>query len=195
MVIYVRSSWKLSFANVIAEPAGWLARVAHPEVRLLAGDMETLSSHRAGDPYQLPVQVQVAPSVMPDERIVPARPDPVVGWELRNMRNLTWVSAPQVAEDAEPLPLVVTPATTEVEAQQLDLPNVYAGSRYHVDTWWLPKTLIDETTEPQVDEGNAARVWAMALQPWWRWFVYREPTLAPQSRDVILWAPLDSRVP
>jgi hypothetical protein len=193
LVVYVRSSWKLNYGSVVTEPAGWQATMAHPEVRLLVGDMETLSSHRSGDPYQLPVQVQVAPHVTGDEQVVPARPDPVVGWELRNMRNLTWVTSPQVAEDTNPLPLVVTPAMNEEEPPQLDLPGEYAGSRYHVDSWWLPSTMeqAEEASPAAGDEGDWARQWTAAVQPWWRWFIYREPTIAPQNRDVILWAPLD----
>jgi hypothetical protein len=191
LVIFVRSSWKLNYANVLAEPGGWQSSMAHPEVRLLAGDMETLSSHRSGDPYQLPVQVQVAPYVTGDDQVVPARPDPVVGWELRNMRNVSWVTSPMVKEDSAPLPLVVTPAAEENEALQLDLPEGYAGSRYHVDTWWLPRTLSQENATSQ-GENSLARTLATAVQPWWRWFVYREATVAPQNRDVILWAPMDT---
>lgn len=191
LVVYVRSSWKLNFGSVEVEPSGWQATVAHPEMRLLISDMETLSSHRVGDPYELPVQVQVAAYTTFDEQTVPARPDPVVGWELRNMRNLSWVTSPLVAEDANPLPLVLTPATGEDETAQLDLPSAYAGSRYHVDSWWLPRALDDEDVAAQVDdEGNIARAWARAMQPWWRWSIYREATVAPQNRDVILWAPL-----
>jgi hypothetical protein len=195
VVVYIRSSWKLNFANIVSEPAGWQAMMAHPEVRLLAGDMETLSAHHAGDPYQLPVQVQVAPIVTNDDQVIPARPDPVVGWELRNMRNLTWVTAPVVAEESNPLPLVVTPASADGEAAQLDLPNQYAGSRYHVDSWWLPTSLRQGNTEQSPNaESNIAKLWTAAVQPWWRWIVYREPTIAPQNRDVILWAPVEDAV-
>jgi hypothetical protein len=137
------------------------------------------------------VQVQVAPQVTPGEHIIPARPDPVVGWELRNMRNLTWVAAPQVAEDANPLPLVVTPVSGE--EPQLDLPSIYIGSRYHVDAWWLPSTLADSVAEiaaaPVGEESSLLREAARLLQPWWRWLIYREPTREPMARDVILWAP------
>jgi GAF domain-containing protein len=193
LTVYMRSSWKLNFNNVLSEPAGWQATIAHPEMRVLVEDMETLSAHRAGDPHQLPVQVQVASYETHDEEVVPARPDPVVGWELRNMRNLTWVSSPLVAEETNPLPLVVTPATNENDPPQLDLPTEYAGSRYHVDTWWLPKTLVQDESASQVEGGgNWIQNLAAAVQPWWRWFVYREPTVAPQNRDVILWAPLDT---
>jgi hypothetical protein len=193
LVIYARSSWKLNFGSVVTEPAGWQATMAHPEVRLLAGDMETLSSHRAGDPYQLPVQVQVAPYTTHNEQVVPARPDPVVGWELRNMRNVTWVTSPSVSEETNPLPLVVTPASEDGEPPQLDLPNNYAGSRYHVDSWWLPVTLTQSSTVPAAEgESNLARIWTAAVQPWWRWLIYREPTLPPENRDLILWAPLDN---
>ncbi len=194
LVVYVRSSWKLNFGDVVDEPAGWQATLAHPEVRLLVGDVETLSAHRAGDPHELPVQVQVAPYVTADEQTVPARPDPLVGWELRNMRNLSWVESPHVAADDNPLPLVLTPAVGEDETAALDLPLSYGGSRYHVDTWWLPNTL--RTDSPPPVEGDnlidaLARRLTATWQPWWRWLVYREPTVAPQSRDVILWAPLD----
>ena len=194
VVVSLRSSWKLSFGNVLTEPAGWQARFAHPEVRLLAGDMQKLSSLRVGDPFQVPVQVQVASYVTQSDQVVPARPDPVVGWELRNMRNLAWVTAPSVADDANPLPLVVTPAVGEEEVAQLDLPPNYAGSRYHVDAWWLPQTLEENRVTPVVDANQpnqplrAAVSW---LQPWWRWLIYREPTREPINRDVVLWAPVE----
>ncbi|MCC6456506.1 MAG: hypothetical protein IT328_16235 [Caldilineaceae bacterium] len=194
LVIYVRSSWKLSFANVVIEPAGWQATMAHPEVQLLARDMETLSSHRAGDPHELPVQVQVASYVTGDDQVVPARPDPVLGWELRNMRNLAWVTAPLVEADSVPLPLVVTPATASDDPAQLDLPSTYAGSRYHVDRWWLPRTLVQDDTRATEDESSLIQRWAMRVQPWWRWMVYREATEAPRNRDVILWASLETAV-
>ena len=192
VVFYVRGSWKLNFGNVLAEPAGWQATVAHPEVRLLVSDMETLSAHRSGDPYQLPVQVQIAPYTLRDGRVVPARPDPVIGWELRNMRNLTWVASPSVGQDADPLPLVLTPATLGEESAALDLPDSYAGSRYHVDAWWLPETLSNSNSAlPPEGEELWGRAFVASVQPWWRWLIYREATEAPQNRDVILWAPLD----
>lgn len=193
LLFTIRGAWRLSFSNVLSEPAGWQTTVAHPEVRLLAEDMETLSAHREGDPYQVPVQVQVAAYATQDDRAVPARPDPIVGWELRNMRNLTWVTSPLVAEDANPLPLVVTPATLDGETAQLDVPKNYAGSRYHVDAWWLPVTLAEEEVVlPPETEASWSRKWLASVQPWWRWLVYREATQPPQNRDLILWAPMDS---
>lgn len=192
LVTFVRSSWKLNFANALIEPSGWQATMAHPEVRLLAKDVETLSAHRAGDPHQLPVQVQVASYVTENGGVVPARPDPVVGWELRNMRNLSWITSPLVSSEMNPYPLVITPATVGNEPAQLDLPSSYAGSVYHVDTWWLPSTLLEETSAPAVEgESALARFWSTRLQPWWRWVVYRESPDAPRNRDIILWAPLD----
>jgi hypothetical protein len=184
----------LNFGNVLVEPSGWQSALAHPEVRLLVNDMETLSSHRSGDPYQLPVQVQVAPTMTLDQRVIPARPDPVMGWELRNMRNLSWVTSPQVTEESVPLPLVVTPVSGEGEPPQLDIPAAYAGSRYHVDMEWLPVTLAQNSGANASAEETAFRKVALQARPWWRWFVYREATQPPQNRDVILWAPLDRTV-
>lgn len=193
LLSYIRSGWKLNYANVVTEPAGWQARMSHPEIQLLADDMETLSAHRAGDPYQLPVQVQVAAYVTGDDQVVPARPDPVVGWELRNMRNLTWVTSPQVDADSIPLPLVLTPASGDGESAQLALPTEYAGSRYHVDSWWLPRALTNESTAAASEgDSNVAQEWAARVRPWWRWVIYREVTVPPQNRDIVLWAPLDS---
>jgi hypothetical protein len=194
VIAFVRSGWKLNFGNVLVEPAGWQATVAHPEVRLLAEDMRTLSSHRAGDPFQLPVQVQVAPQTDADARTLPARPDPVVGWELRNMRNLTWVTAPQVSAESEPLPLVVTPAWGDGEEAPLDLPEMYAGSRYHVDMWWLPAVIAEQNSSGE-EELTGLSAWARAAQPWWRWSIYREASVGPQNRDVILWAPANEQAP
>jgi hypothetical protein len=194
LVFFVRSSWKLNFGDMQTEPSGWQATMAHPEVRLLVDDMETLSAHRSGDPYQLPVQVQIASYVTPDDRVIPARPDPVVGWELRNMRNLTWVNAPQVSEETNPLPLVVTPAISDEQEAQMALPESYAGSRYDVTGWWLPRTLSQPQVVPAGEMDGLQRL-VQTMQPWWRWFIYRESTVPPQNREVILWAPVESNVP
>jgi hypothetical protein len=190
-LVYVRSGWRLNFANMLIQPTGWQAIIAHPEVRLLAEDMETLSAHQAGDPHELPVQVQMSAYVSANDQVVPARPDPVLGWELRNMRSLSWVTSPSVKSDELPLPLVVTPVSSEGDAVQLDLPSNYAGSVYHVDTWWLPQSLAEENPAPSGEgAGNFVQLWTARLQPWWRWTVYGETTQAPRNRDVILWAPL-----
>jgi hypothetical protein len=192
LVTFVRSSWKLNFADARIEPSGWQATTAHPEMRLLAEDVQTLSAHRSGDPHELPVQVQVASYVTQNDEIVAARPDPVLGWELRNMRNLTWVTSPLVAPDASPLPLVITPVREGDETAQLDLPSNYAGSLYHVESWWLPRALIPENpSSPGEGESALAQFWSSRLQPWWRWVVYRESSVTGRTRDIVLWAPID----
>lgn len=199
LIVSFRSSWKLSFGSPTLEPAGWEATMAHPELRLFVRDVEILSSHRAGDPYELPVQVQVAPIVMADEQVVPARPDPVVGWTLRNMRNLRWVTSPSVNvletdDQALLLPLVVTPVSAADEEVPMELRGNYAGSRYTVDTWWLPEQL-DSANPTAVSEGPWGQIWAANVQPWWRWFVYRKAVVAPQPREIVLWAPLEIASP
>jgi len=192
LLIYVRSSWKLSFGSVVTEPAGWQATTSNPEIRTFERDIETLSSHTTGDPFEIPVQVQESPYATTNDQVMPARPDPVVGWELRNMRNLTWVTAPLVTKDTKPLPLVVTPSTDANDAQKLDLPKQYAGSKYHIDVSWLPNTLASgQDPKANGQESDVGEQVTETLQPWWRWFVYREASKAPQNRDLILWAPLD----
>lgn len=193
MVWTVRGGWRLNYGDVVSEPAGWQWSVAHPELSILADDIETLSAHRTGDPFEQPVQIQIAARPEQDVRVVPARPDPVLGWRLRDMRELTWVTAPNVAEDAEVRPLVVTPVVGNEVSENVALPGGYGGSIYHVESSWLPGSLtVDVATLPPLGEETT---WGARLtqwvRPWWRWLIYREATQMPAARDVALWAPFE----
>ncbi len=192
MVWTVRGAWRLNYGHATVEPAGWQYAIGHPELLILVDDVETLSAHRTGDPQQLPVKVQTAARTEADVRVVPARPDPLVGWQLRNMRHLEWVESPFVAEDAEVLPLVITAGTDEDAGEATGLPAGYGGSVYHVESTWLPSTLVRDTTAAATDmEMTWGARLTKQLRPWWRWLIYREHAQPPQTRDVVLWAPLD----
>ena len=195
-MVYIRSGWQLTNDDPIMQPSGWQAAVAHPEVRLLAEDVATLSAHRAGDPYEMPVQVQVAATVSPLDETLAARPDPIIGWQLRQMRNLTWVRGPQIDEMSSVRPLVITSgSSTAQEEANVALPAGYGGSVYQVEAWWLPRMLDNQAEETEEAAATwtqqwMAQQWTAQWQPWWRWLFYREVTQPPQTRDVVLWAPV-----
>jgi hypothetical protein len=185
------SAWRLVQGWNPAHPAGLLAEAAHPAVRLLTDDVETLSAHRSGDPYALPVQVQMA-----------AEPDPLLGWQLRRMGRLAWVLSPQVMTDASPMPLVITlPAGVAgdlpLQPEPPALPAGYIGSDYVVRYSWSPKeryagpVAIEPLAE---DAGLRARAeqkldvaWRGWGRPVLRWLLYREAGASPPSEGVVLW--------
>jgi hypothetical protein len=186
----IRSSWLLSQPGGVSGTAGLFSRFTHPEVRLLVEDVEAISAFRTGNPHQLPVQVQVA-----------GRPDPILGWYLRGMRDLSWVAAPSLPDlDGEPnaglLPLAITPvepgAAVDPEQLRLDLADGYTGSDYHIEGSWLPAQLWPRG-EPANDTPNGSagldEAWRAWMQPLWRWMIYRKTPALPATRDGILWAP------
>jgi hypothetical protein len=196
MVWSLRGTWRLNYSPVTAAPAGWQYAMGHPEVRILMADIETLSAHRTGDPQQVAIQVQMSARAEGGMRVVPARPDPLVGWQLRKMRNLVWVNAPEVGVDGavgetdRALPLVVTTESRAASGEVGGLPEGYGGSVYHVESIWLPSSLVVGAGEPAGEQPWGARL-TERLRPWWRWLIYREASQPPQLRDVNLWAPLD----
>ena len=184
--VNLRSAWHLK-QETVTDRAGWQALTTHPDMRLLAMDVETLSALRSGDAYQLPVQIQIAPVVDAGGRTVPALPDPVVGWHLRNMRNVTWVSAPVIPPDQRPGPLIVVPGATLQAAQTQFESSGYVGSQYRVESYWLPDRIVGDPTI-FVSTEPVARFWAETLRPWVRWKIYREVHGELPVRTVALWA-------
>jgi hypothetical protein len=212
--VSIRSGWQLNQPAGPAHLAGFFSRFTHPEVRLLVEDIEILSAHRAGSPHELPIQLQVASQVSADGAIIPARPDPALGWYLRRMRDLSWVPAPDWGPDAgedvadagtlAPLAVTLVDAGSvlseqgeagngdRAQAARLNLPEGYAGSVYHVEAEWLPGALLanQEQIWPWRLPGGLADAWSAWIQPVWRWVVYRNTSELPATRDVVLWAPV-----
>ncbi len=184
--VNLRSAWHLK-QETVTDRAGWQALTTHPDMRLLAADVATLSALRTGDATELAVQIQVAPITDAGGRTIPAVPDPVVGWTLRNMRNVTWVQAPVVSAEQRPAPLIVVPGATLQAALDQFETSMYVGSQYRVETYWLPDRLERDPTL-FVATDPAARLWAETLRPWFRWKFYREVFGEIPTRTVALWA-------
>lgn len=181
VVGYARAGWRLSHATVTA-PSGWMVDVAHPALFQLRDDVETLSAHTQGDPYQMPVNIQVASYTGLDGQVVAAQPDPMLGWTLRRMNRLTWGELP---DTPEAVGLVISVAQTD-EPVTPPLPAHYVGSAYDIEYHWGPGDLARERT---ADAGVLRTLWQTRLQPWWRWAMYRQVPTTPPTRTVILWAP------
>jgi hypothetical protein len=199
----LRSSWQLNQMNGPAHVDGFFARQTHPEIRLLVEDIETLSAHRTGTPHQLPLLVQVASYTTAAGEAIPALPDPVLGWYLRGMQDVTWTPAPAPAgvaaagdnSAAPSRPLAITlleqgnGGAAGTGAPGYGLPDGYIGSVYHVESSWLPKALASGPEAGPGDPalGAVARRWTPWLQPLARWVIYRVAPVPAATRDVILW--------
>ena len=154
-------------------------------MRRLAADIETLSVHDLGDATEQAVQVQVAAVEGLEGAPIVARPDPVLGWYLRNMRRLTWVAGPQVVEEAPP-PLVVM---VNGESFTGGDKGGYIGSEYDLEVYWNPDAFADAGPAEGDAASGAERLWPV-VRTWWRWWMYGETSQRPDTRIVTLWAPV-----
>lgn len=155
-------------------PDGFFSVVAHSGTLRLVEDVQTLSAQRIGDPTESALQVVTGAD---------GRPDALLGWALRDMRNLAWVTAPLVSPlDAHP-PMVIT-WSPEFGGSTDTLP--YTGSQYRVQTRWLPSELAAASVQsPQAAAGVAT---PSARRSWLRWAFYREAKSAPPQADMVtLW--------
>ncbi|MCB0122183.1 MAG: glycosyltransferase family 39 protein [Caldilineaceae bacterium] len=175
------SMWALNHHFEPRHPDGFFQSFTDPDVRTLADAVTMLSAQRHGDPGELPLQVQMA-----------GTPDPVLGWYLREMRNLTWVLAPGASDEATPD--VVITLSSEVGAEGLN--TSYLGSSYTLREHWLPTLLIGtEVTVPaNSDDGIVNRMgarvdalWSARVRNLWRWMIYHKVTTLPPSNQVVLW--------
>ncbi len=141
----LRTDWFAATALFGAETA--------PEVRLLREDVTRLSAYRTGDPGQIPVRVRVA---------APLRP--LLGWHLREMRNLRFVTGvdPEVVAEFGALVIAMPDAP-------LALPGGYVGNAYPVVVRWLPTDLPD-------------------IRSRLRWILSRRVDIPPAAEQVVLWA-------
>jgi len=195
----VRSSWLLNHLDGPMQPQGFWPVATEPGVRMLAKDVQRLSSMRRGDPYETMVQV-----------VTPVTPDPVLGWYLRSMRDVRWVLAPQPdaaaltpappgAQPAASAPLIITPR----DAGWADNPALagYLGSSYGLRWRWdmtqLPALPPVDGSQPGLDalqlaELRGQQAWPQETRPRLEWLFYRKVSALPPLESVDLWAiPLD----
>lgn len=179
----VSSNWQLNQRFEPAFPDGFFAAYTNPDVRQLAANVQMLSAQRRGDPGEMPVQVEMV-----------GTPDPVLGWYLRELRNLTWVLAPGLVDGQSP-PLVITLSDDNAAVNQLA--SSYLGSRYALRDHWLPATLTATEVlagSPAAELGFGARLqerlntlWSARWRALLRWGLYREVPAPPPTDTVILW--------
>jgi hypothetical protein len=90
-----------------------------------------VSSQRAGDAHELPVEVLCQP-----------RPDPLLRWTLREARHLRFHSGSLDPRDSGPA-LVVGPDPSATGAAPCEAPRGRAGARYQAGTnpvvLWVPR--------------------------------------------------------
>lgn len=203
----VAATWHLGYRERLGTLDGFLATVSHADLRQLVADVETISAQRTGHAHDLPVLLQVSRRQATPQGEARADFLPLLGWYLREMRNLSWreLAGPGSFLDAavaagEPLPLVIT-GTTGWEPGSSDLAGAgeleYVGSRYTLTVTWLPTELLATPVEaPGADPaggwlGLRAR-WREQIQPFLRWMLYRMVPPGgglPGAREgVILWA-------
>lgn len=179
-LVTLSSLWQLNHHAHISRPDGLFASFTDADIRRLAADIQLLSAQRTGDATQLTVLAQRSPQLG-------GRPDPVLGWYLRDMRNLRWVLAPDVESTASGQSPVVITVDPMVDDPAL---AGYMGSRYLVHGQWLPSQLLP--AEPNlVDDGAITarlnRAWESWLRGLLRWVVHREVGALPPVDGVVLW--------
>lgn len=175
----VRSGWQLNHTVALMQPNGFWPAVTSADVRNLVQDVERLSSIRRGDPHQIDMQV-----------VYDVSPDPMLGWQLRAMRNLQHVGAADVSSlQTDPalsvapvLPLVVAPTSRN---DTLALPDPYIGAEYTTVMRWQP-TLLPPAGAGEVD---AQLEWTNFWRPRLQWLLYRKASTPPAAESVTLWAP------
>ncbi len=174
------SGWALNHHFDIRYPDGFFAVYTNPDVERLAAAVQSLSAQRVGDATQMPIQVEMA-----------GTPDPVLGWYLREMRNLQWVLAPGLIDGQSPTVVITRPDTQGID----QLASRYVGSSYALHDHWLPADLLVTEAAPVPVEGSFSERLQARLNNAWtgegrlllRWLIYHKtPTLPPQDA-VILW--------
>lgn len=154
-LVTVSSSWQMNLHSDSTRGGALFAVTADPNLRLLVADVEKLSALRAQDSREIPVAVETA-----------STPDPLLGWYLREMAQLSWTPAPGELASAQSQLLVITP---DAGSDTIELPAGYVGSRYPIRRIWLPTDL-------------------QGLNALMRWVFYRKVNEMPASESVVLWA-------
>jgi hypothetical protein len=191
LLFAVSSNWQLNHRVQPNEPDGFFATSTDPDVRQLAENVHLLSAQRTGDRGEMPILVQMArpQSSGPVAQLdLVAQPDPVLGWYLREMRNLSWVLAPGgETQPGQRAPLVITLGEGSTDTTL----GGYTGSRYRLRTGWLPSQLLP-TGEPPAESvsGPMARLdqsWERWLRNLMRWLLFRKLPAPPPADGVVLW--------
>jgi hypothetical protein len=190
LLVTIRSGSLLTQTGGRMAPDGLFPVTTLPEARLLTSDVQRISSIRFGDPHEAPVQIATGG----------AAPDALLGWLLRDMVNLTWVTAPDPA--AEPLaadgsarpPLIIAPANME---QDRGLGGMI-GAEYPLTMHWDPAMLpalppMDNADSSGLPPEELARLrgeqaWSQATRPQLAWLLYRTIKDEPPVTSVSLWA-------
>ncbi len=133
------------------------------QVRSLIRDIQTLSSHRVGDPHRIPLQVEGD-----------ATADPVLAWYLRDMTYLNWgrrASDSTYPADVSPL-LVMPVSTAEGDLQPPVGYEDYVGSRYQVRVADSDAPTTTGQSEPPAFSGgyrpsfdSFVALWSRAYEP------------------------------
>jgi hypothetical protein len=185
LLVVLSSNWQLNHRFEFNEPDGLFATYTDADVRQLAENVHLLSAQRVGDRGEMPILVQMA---RPQGAGQVAQPDPVLGWYLRDMRNLSWVLAPGgETQPGQRAPLVITLGEGSADTALAG----YMGSRYRLRTHWLPSQLLPagETATENVS-GPVARLgqsWERWLRNFLRWLLFRKLPTPPPADRVVLW--------
>ncbi len=177
----LNSAWALNHHFDLRHPDGFFRTYTNPDARELADAVQMISAQRNGDPGELQLQVEMM-----------EMPDPVLGWYLRDMRNLEWVLAPGAAMGTAPNVLITHSASANVGG----LTAAYMGSSYALRDEWLPTRLTDVevVATPAAEAGFFDRLQARINAAWsartrnlLRWIIYHRVDTLPPSEQVTLW--------
>jgi hypothetical protein len=193
LLVSIRSGWMLNHPGGQMAPNGFFPQMTLPEARLLPLDIQRISSLRNDDPYE--ARVQVVTGGQP--------PNPLVGWLLRDMRRLEWVTSPDPQPPADPnnpLPpgpeataLVVAPYGFEEDRGLEGL----IGARYPLIMRWdaaqlptlpEPDPAADGLPAEELARLRADQAWSQATRPQLEWLLYRNVRSTPAVDGVTLWA-------
>ncbi len=174
LVATFSSARLLAFTKDPAHPAGLFASATWPDAATLRTDVRALSDRRTGFPTELPVQIVTGPT---------QAADPLIGWLLRDMSNLAFVTAPVLDDAGDPAraPLVIMPPSGEQLASSAWNDN-YIGRSVHLRAKWLPKDL-----PPLTGYENGEQRWNAGWRPRLRWVLFRTAPALPVPEDVDLW--------
>lgn len=177
VVVGISNSWHLNHRFDVMQPDGFFAQTTSTDVRTLVEDIRTMSAQRIGDPEEVEIRAELG-----------AFPDPVLAWNLRNMRNLQWTPSPATDGDLNSQVVLLTfgESVTSRAASES-----YLGSDYTLYYEWLPNQLPGfEAVDAGVEQPAFASMeqrWTQQLQPLVRWIVYRQITEMPSAEKVVLW--------
>ncbi len=177
----VSSTWALNHHFDLRYPDGFFSGYTNPDVQALADAVAMLSAQREGDATEIALQVQMN-----------GTPDPVLGWYLREMRNLTWVLAPGMVNGQNPMVVISQPEAAGIDG----LRAAYMGSSYALRDHWLPTMLIGTgpaaATNPEAGwlesvQGRLNNIWSVHVHSLLRWMIYHKIGTMPPTDHVVLW--------